>query len=292
MSLIYNALREQGQALPARLSPAARLHRPALLLLALLLAVPAGYALGRIDLGQAGGHAPAAALPPVLARENPPALMTAPAPAGVPAAPDPAPSAIAAARQPAADARPLATTEATAAATPAATRSATPVAAQDEAPAIATAVPATSAGAARNTPASAINGRLQVSQRLPGNTDDDTIAGLRAGLQQAMAGNDLERADSLLATLSQQLPADSLTLLRTQAWLAHARGDNAQAMVGYRRIVARVPDDAHAGANLALLQAAAGQPEQARATLARLQVQHADHPLLRRAQAALEDPAQ
>ena len=107
-----------------------------------------------------------------------------------------------------------------------------------------------------------------------------------------MAGNDLERAASLLAALSQQLPHDSLTLLRAQAWLAHARGDNAQAMDGYRRIVARVPDDAHAGANLALLQAAAGQPELARATLARLQVQHADHPLLRRAQAALENPVQ
>ena len=95
-----------------------------------------------------------------------------------------------------------------------------------------------------------------------------------------------------LAALSQQLPADSLTLLRAQAWLAHARGDNLQAMEGYRRIVARVPDDAHAGANLALLQAATGQPEQARATLARLQARHADHPLLRRAQAALENPHQ
>lgn len=266
MSLVYNALREDGQALPARLSPA-RLRRPAVLLLALLLAVPAGYALGRIDMGQAPGTAPAAALPPLQARENPPAVATVRVPETVSAVP-------------------------AAAASPRATSSAMPVATQEVAPAMAAATLPASAGAAHGPSSTVLNGSLQVSQRLAGNADDDAIAGLQAGLQQAMAGNDLERAASLLAALSQQLPHDSLTLLRAQAWLAHARGDNAQAMDGYRRIVARVPDDAHAGANLALLQAAAGQPELARATLARLQVQHADHPLLRRAQAALENPVQ
>lgn len=291
MSLVYNALREDGQALPARLSPA-RLRRPAVLLLALLLAVPAGYALGRIDLGQAPGNAPAAALPPVLAREYPSAVASA----SMPATQTATPSALAQAGQRAADVVPLASAETTAPANPPAASSARPaamsVARQGVAPVMAAATPPASARAAHGPAATALKGSLQVSQRLAGNSGDDTIAGLQAGLQQAMAGNDLERADSLLAALSQQLPADSLTLLRAQAWLAHARGDNMQAMDGYRRIVARVPDDAHAGANLALLQAATGQPEQARATLARLQVQHADHPLLRRAQAALENPVQ
>ncbi|MGN0860237.1 MAG: tetratricopeptide repeat protein [Stenotrophomonas sp.] len=290
MSLVYNALREDGQALPARLSPA-RLRRPAVLLLALLLAVPAGYALGRIDLGQAPGTAPAAALPPLQARENPPAVATVRVPETVSAVPAAAASPLATAGQPATAALPVATAE-TAAASPRATSSAMPVAPQEVAPAMAAATLPASAGAAHGPASTVLNGSLQVSQRLAGNADDDAIAGLQAGLQQAMAGNDLERAASLLSALSQQLPHDSLTLLRAQAWLAHARGDNAQAMDGYRRIVARVPDDAHAGANLALLQAAAGQPELARATLARLQVQHADHPLLRRAQAALENRVQ
>lgn len=291
MSLVYNALREDGQALPARLSPA-RLRRPAVLLLALLLAVPAGYALGRIDLGQAPGTTPAAALPPLQARENPPAVATVRVPETVSAVPAAAASPLATAGQPATAALPVATAETAAAASPRATSSAMPVATQEVAPAMTAATLPASAGAAHGPASTVLNGSLQVSQRLAGNADDDAIAGLQAGLQQAMAGNDLERAASLLAALSQQLPHDSLTLLRAQAWLAHARGDNAQAMDGYRRIVARVPDDAHAGANLALLQAAAGQPELARATLARLQVQHADHPLLRRAQAALENPVQ
>lgn len=290
MSLVYNALREDGQALPARLSPA-RLRRPAVLLLALLLAVPAGYALGRIDMGQAPGTAPAAALPPLQTRENPPAVATVRVPETVSAVPAAAASPLATAGQPATAALPVATAE-TAAASPRATSSAMPVAPQEVAPAMAAATLPASAGAAHGPASTVLNGSLQVSQRLAGNADDDAIAGLQAGLQQAMAGNDLERAASLLSALSQQLPHDSLTLLRAQAWLAHARGDNAQAMDGYRRIVARVPDDAHAGANLALLQAAAGQPELARATLARLQVQHADHPLLRRAQAALENRVQ
>ena len=130
--------------------------------------------------------------------------------------------------------------------------------------------------------------QLQVARR---QDDGDAIAPLQARLHQAMANGDLEQARQAVDGLASQLPDDSLTLLRAQAWLAHADNDIPAALQAYRQIVARVPDDAHAGANLALLLAASGQTEQAHAALARLSLQHADNPLLRRARAALETAA-
>ena len=282
MSLVYNALREQAPALPARL-PVRRLQRPAILLLAALVAVPAGYAGARLLVPAASQHS--APVMPDGVMAMPVQALPAQAVASVQArTPTPAPAAV-----PRTD--PATTAAPPAAALPDTIAPAMPVAATALVAAPAPAPVAATASVAPAAPASMPMrpaGQLQVSQR---QADSDAVAPLQAQLQQAIAEGRLEHAQALLDSLAGQLPADSLTLLRAQAWLAHARGDQAMALKAYRRIVERVPDDAHAGANLALLLAAAGQTEQAHATLARLSVQQADNPLLRRARAALEATA-
>lgn len=280
MSLVYNALREQAPALPARL-PVRRLQRPAILLLAALVAVPAGYAGARLLVPAASQHS--APVMPDGVMAMPVQALPAQAVASVQArTPTPAPAAV-----PRTD--PATTAAPPVVALPDTSAPAMPVAAT--ALVAAPAPVAATASVAQAAPASMPMrpaGQLQVSQR---QADSDAVAPLQAQLQQAIAEGRLEHAQALLDSLAGQLPADSLTLLRAQAWLAHARGDQAMALQAYRRIVERVPDDAHAGANLALLLAAAGQTEQAHATLARLSVQQADNPLLRRARAALEATA-
>lgn len=96
------------------------------------------------------------------------------------------------------------------------------------------------------------------------------IAQLVAAIGTAIHAGDLPAAQAQLAALEKQLPPRSLTLLRMQAWLAHEDGDTATALARYRQIVSRVPGDQTAVINLAILEAANGQPESARERLRRL----------------------
>lgn len=96
------------------------------------------------------------------------------------------------------------------------------------------------------------------------------VAQLVAAMGTAIHAGDLPAAHAQLAALEAQLPPRSLTLLRMQAWLAHEDGDIATALARYRQIVARVPGDQTAVINLAILEAANGQPESARQRLRRL----------------------
>lgn len=81
-------------------------------------------------------------------------------------------------------------------------------------------------------------------------------------------------AQGLLKQLATRLPAESITLLRLNAWHRMQSGDSAQAMVLYRQITERLPSDESAGINLALLHWKAGQQGEARQLIGALAERH------------------
>ncbi len=111
-------------------------------------------------------------------------------------------------------------------------------------------------------------------------------------LHDAMALKDDSAVSAQLQKLRQLLPADSLTLLRNEAWIAHNRGDLAAAEERYRQILERVPEDAQAGVNLALLEAARGQSDTAQRRLLRLAAENGDSALITQALAQIRGTQQ
>lgn len=121
---------------------------------------------------------------------------------------------------------------------------------------------------------------IQVRQREPGpaashatavaTVDDQTVQTAITAVERAMAADDTQAAAAALVHLEALLPKESLTLLRTQAWVAHASNDMQGAEQLYRQIIERMPDDANAGVNVALLDARRGEIDHARKRLQRL----------------------
>lgn len=101
--------------------------------------------------------------------------------------------------------------------------------------------------------------------------DPAAVARQVEAMGQAIDSGDYDAAQAHLQALQHLLPAQSLTLLRMRAWLAQRRGEDAQALPLYREIVERMPGDRGAAINLALLEAGAGQLDEARQRLRRLQ---------------------
>lgn len=99
---------------------------------------------------------------------------------------------------------------------------------------------------------------------------DGSVARAVEAIESAMSIGDLPQARQALGRLDVLLPEESLTLLRMQAWVAHAGDDAVSAEKLYRRIVERVPDDVNAGVNIALLDARRGDLQDARQRLTRL----------------------
>ena len=315
MSLIHDALREQdGPALPVRPAPRAswwarqspRTRGTALFAAAGL----GGFVLaGAVLLGVGGrgssappahaAEATAAALPatapvvtqPTAASATPPpaapdvvhapvappvmASAVAPLPAQ---SPDPTPPASAVQEPPASDPHAgAAVAAAPVAATPAPARTAPPpmaAASDGAAPAIRIEVERRSGAA----PADAGREGRAVEQAV-------------ADVEGAMAGGDLVNARQALARLDGLLAPESLTLLRMQAWVAHAGNDTARAETLYRRIAERVPEDVNAGVNIALLDARRGDADAARTRLVRLSGRHPRSPQVARALAELGSTA-
>jgi predicted Zn-dependent protease len=108
-----------------------------------------------------------------------------------------------------------------------------------------------------------------------------------ADVQAAQARQDHDAVSAGLARLAQLLPADSLTLLRTRAWVAHEDGELVEAQRLYEAVVGRVPNDRNASINLALLQAGRGELAQARARLERFALTNGDSPELARARSQI-----
>ncbi|MCR6685642.1 tetratricopeptide repeat protein [Pseudoxanthomonas sp.] len=118
--------------------------------------------------------------------------------------------------------------------------------------------------------------------------DANAVRGAMAELNAAVGEHDAEATAAAIARLQALLPAGSLTLLRARAWAAHGQGDYARAEQLYRAILDRVPDDEHAGVNLALLDARRGEMAEARARLDRMAARNARSPQIVQALAELD----
>lgn len=292
MSLIYDALRQNGTASPqATATPVARARgggrRTGYLWLGATGSVLLGYALVHALSGNAAPPvaatatraplaAPAAA--PATASVTVPVAVAAPAPvaatAPIPPLPPLAPRA--ATRTSAA---PVAGSDVPAPATPAPRLATTPsgqevvhVQSQQMNITVSTRRPARDAGPAADT-----------SARIP-----DVLA----SLQRAVAQGDAAAIEQQLQALRQLLPADSLTLLRNEAWVAHNRGDLVTAEDRYRQILSRVPEDTQAGVNLALLEAGRGQTDVAQGRLLRLAAENGDSSVIAQALAQIRGTPQ
>ncbi len=114
---------------------------------------------------------------------------------------------------------------------------------------------ATAAVAAVSEPSSAAPA---AEARAVENIDPQAIGRAVAEIEEALRSGELVRSKTLIDELAAQLPPQSLTLLRMQAWHAHQSGDRAGAMALYAEIVQRVPADRYAAINLALLEAEQG----------------------------------
>lgn len=152
------------------------------------------------------------------------------------------------------------------------------------------------AGAAASSEGTAPAIRIKVERRTgtaPADTGMDSRAVEQAvgEVESAMAGGDLPAARLALARLGALLPAESLTLLRMQAWIAHAGNDTEQAESLYRRIAERVPEDVNAGVNIALLDARRGEADAARQRLIQLSGRYPRSPQVARALAELDSTA-
>lgn len=114
---------------------------------------------------------------------------------------------------------------------------------------------------------------------------------IHAEVMNAVAAGDLPAARAKLAELASRLPPDNLGLLRARAWVSAQGGAPAEAMRDYQAILQRLPGDENASLNLAALEAAAGQPEAARATIESALSRSPESERLQRALALLDGGA-
>ena len=93
---------------------------------------------------------------------------------------------------------------------------------------------------------------------------DAEIRRLSRKCNEALQNGDTHTAQEIIASLSQHLPEESLTLLRLRAWFAMSTGDDEAARDFYRDILARLATDLNSAVNLAVLEARAGREDEAR----------------------------
>lgn len=292
MSLIYDALRQNGTASPqATATPVARARgggrRTGYLWLGATGSVLLGYALVHTLSGNAAPPVPATATrAPLAAPAAAPATASVAVPVAVAA---PAPVAAAAPIPPLPPLAPRA-----------ATRTSAPPVAGSDVPEPATPAPrlATTPSGQEVVHVQSQQMNITVSTRRPardaGPAADASarIPDALASLQRAVAQGDATAIDQQLQALRQLLPADSLTLLRNEAWVAHNRGDLVTAEDRYRQILSRVPEDTQAGVNLALLEAGRGQTDVAQGRLLRLAAENGDSSVIAQALAQIRGTPQ
>lgn len=105
---------------------------------------------------------------------------------------------------------------------------------------------------------------------------------LTLDVKRAIQAKKTDQAQDLLKQLATRLPAESITLLRLNAWNKMQSGDQAQAMVLYRQIVERLPGDESASINLALLHWQTGQQDEARRLIGALAERHPESDTVQR----------
>ncbi len=110
-----------------------------------------------------------------------------------------------------------------------------------------------------------------------GTTEPKSVPTLVDAFGQAMGARNFLQAEQILRTLRDALPAQSLTLLRLEAWLALESGELEHAREVYAVILGRDPRDLNAGLNMGLALHRLGRREDAMRQIERLLRDHPGH---------------
>ena len=149
-------------------------------------------------------------------------------------------------------------------------------------------------------PATAVQATANAATYLGGNNfvkvgkqpqvdSDEGVASQIAAFNAAMGTKDHAGARDALASLQERLPAQSMTMLRMQAWYAVDSGNDSAALALYQRILERLPDDVNAGINLALIDWRANRRHAAQSRIGELHTRHPDQILVTRNWQAMQD---
>lgn len=128
--------------------------------------------------------------------------------------------------------------------------------------------------------------------RQPDNSKDQDVSHWVNLFSNEMSAGNYEQAGAHLSKLQSKLPAQSITLLRMQAWYAVDTSDDDSARGLFLRILDRVPDDQNAGVNVALIDWRAKRFSAALARIDRLHQMYPDSSLVSQNWRSMHDQRQ
>jgi len=132
---------------------------------------------------------------------------------------------------------------------------------------------------------------FKLGRQADSSKDQDVSHWVNLFSSEMSAGN-YEQARSHLGKLQSKLPAQSITLLRMQAWYAVDTSDDDSARGLFLRILDRVPDDQNAGVNVALIDWRAKRYSAALARIDRLHQLYPDSSLVSQNWRSMHDQRQ
>jgi|GEM_PF-3864134 len=132
---------------------------------------------------------------------------------------------------------------------------------------------------------------FKLGRQADSSKDQDVSHWVNLFSSEMSAGNH-EQARSHLSKLQAKLPAQSITLLRMQAWYAVDTSDDEAARGLFLRILDRVPDDQNAGVNIALIDWRAKRFSAALARIDRLHQMYPDSALVSQNWRSMHDQRQ
>ncbi len=128
--------------------------------------------------------------------------------------------------------------------------------------------------------------------RQPDSSKDQDVSHWVNLFSSEMSAGNFEQAREYLAKLQAKLPAQSITLLRMQAWYSVDTSDDNAAREIFLRILDRVPDDQNAGVNIALIDWRANRFSAALARIDRLHQMYPDSSLVSQNWRSMHDQQQ
>ena len=132
---------------------------------------------------------------------------------------------------------------------------------------------------------------FKLGRQADSSKDQDVSHWVNLFSSEMSAGN-YEQARSHLGKLQSKLPAQSITLLRMEAWYAVDTSDDDAARGLFLRILDRVPDDQNAGVNIALIDWRAKRYSAALARIDRLHQLYPDSSLVSQNWRSMHDQRQ
>lgn len=132
---------------------------------------------------------------------------------------------------------------------------------------------------------------FKLGRQADSSKDQDVSHWVNLFSSEMSAGNH-EQARSHLAKLQAKLPAQSITLLRMQAWYSVDTSDDESARGLFLRILDRVPDDQNAGVNIALIDWRAKRYSAALTRIDRLHQMYPDSSLVSQNWRSMHDQRQ